>query len=274
MKKQRITNSKCGLTGTGLILLISVVSIFLASTVSMDLPPGTQAPATLSGHLPGLPCRPCEVFHELNTQIRNGHIDKNEAEVRFKTVMGDLKIFTEKTDPLRVAPGRCVFPLKGSVPASIGGKNGSGYLALGYDYFDGNNHRGHPAHDLFIRDSNQNSRDDVTGEPVSVLAMEYGLVVSVENTWEKNSLLRGGRYLWIYNPRDDRLTYYAHNDAILVRIGDWVKPGQPVATVGRTGYNASRKRSPTHLHLMHLKIGNGLPRPENRFSELFTCVRN
>jgi len=272
MKKQRITNKR-GLTGTGLILAISLISLFLATAASMDPPPVTQVPATLSGHLPESLCSSCEAFHNLNTQILNRRIDKNEAMVRFKTVMKDLKIFTEKANPLRTVSGRCVFPLRGYAPASIGGKNGSGYIALGYDYFDGNNHGGHPAHDLFIRDSNQDSRDDVTGEPVSVLAMENGLVISVENTWEKNSLLRGGRYLWIYNPRDNSLTYYAHNDTIVVRNGDWVKPGQPIATVGRTGYNASQMRSPTHLHLMHLKIENGLPRPENRFSKLSSCTR-
>lgn len=218
------------------------------------------------------PCHPCEAFHDLNTRIRDGRIEKNKAMVRFRAVMAEVKAYARKTGVMNETPDRCMFPLSGYSPLSIGGKNGSGYVAAGYDYFDGNTHGGHPAHDLFIRDRNQDSLDDVTGKQVFVVAMEDGLVVSVENTWLQNSRLRGGRYVWIYNPRHDCLTYYAHNETILVRIGDWVKPGEPLGTVGRTGYNAFQKMSPTHLHLMHLKIENGLPRPQNRFAELSTCL--
>jgi len=35
-----------------------------------------------------------------------------------------------------------------------------------------------------------------------------------------------------------------------------VQPGSAIAYVGRTGRNASQKRSPTHLHLMTLAIDN------------------
>lgn len=217
-------------------------------------------------------CLPCEKFHELNSQIRDGRIDKKSAAARFRMVMAELAEYTAEINQKMQRPTRCVFPLTGYAPDAIGGKKGSGYVEAGYDYFDGNAHGGHPAHDLFMRDRNQDSLDDGTGNLVAVVAMEGGLIVSVENNWAQNSPLRGGRYLWIYNPWDSSLTYYAHNETILVRIGDWVKPGAPVATVGRTGHNALQKRSPTHLHLMHLKVEGGRPRPVNRFGELSACT--
>jgi hypothetical protein len=213
-------------------------------------------------------CVPCAAFHDLNTLIRDGQIKKHEAVVRFRVVMSQLKAYAAVSNPKSRAGDECVFPLQGYGPEVIGGKQGSGYILDGYDYFDGNKHLGHPAHDLFIRDRNQDSLDDESGRPVIVLSMEEGLVVSVETVWQDGSRLRGGRYLWIFNPADSRLTYYAHNERILVKIGDWVKPGDPIATVGRTGYNAGRKRSPTHLHLMQLKIQDGRPEPENRFQRL------
>jgi len=254
------------------ILLWLLLYTFLAVAVSGEPLWLEKTSGKMIGQTGRSPCHPCEAFHDLNTQIRDGRIDKTEATVRFRAVMAELQAYAGKAGMLDKTPGPCIFPLSGYSLSAIGGKRGSGYVAAGYDYFDGNAHGGHPAHDIFIRDKDQDSLDDVTAKAVSVVATEEGLVVSVENAWARNSLLRGGRYLWIFNPRHNSLTYYAHNETLLVRIGDWVKPGEPVATVGRTGYNACQKRSPTHLHLMHLKIENGLPQPENRFVELSTCI--
>ncbi len=91
--------------------------------------------------------------------------------------------------------------------------------------------------------------------------MDGGIVVAVETKWEKGSSLRGGRYIWIYNPAEHFLTYYAHNEAVFVRLGDAVKPGDRIATVGRTGLNAYRRGSVTHLHLMHWMSKTGGPGP-------------
>jgi len=41
---------------------------------------------------------------------------------------------------------------------------------------------------------------------------------------------------------------------VLVRPGDVVTAGQPIATVGRSGRNAVAPRSPTHLHVMFLSV--------------------
>jgi murein DD-endopeptidase MepM/ murein hydrolase activator NlpD len=55
----------------------------------------------------------------------------------------------------------------------------------------------------------------------------------------------------------------------MVNIGDIVKPRQVIATVGRTGLNAFKKRSPTHLHFMVLKLDtNFYPTPINSYNLL------
>jgi murein DD-endopeptidase MepM/ murein hydrolase activator NlpD len=98
--------------------------------------------------------------------------------------------------------------------------------------------------------------------------MTGGIVVSVENEWYPQSKLRGGKYIWIYDISSEALVYYAHNKEIFVRVGDIVSPGDIIAKVGRTGLNAYKKRSPTHLHLTYLRVRDGYPKPENIFSDL------
>jgi peptidoglycan LD-endopeptidase LytH len=217
-------------------------------------------------------CLPCEKFHELNTQIRDGLIEKKTAATRFSRVVKELDEYAVKIGLSATVASRCTFPVSGYTLSAIGGKRGNGYVSGGYDYFDGNAHTGHPAQDIFIRDRNHDALDDLTGKPVNVLAINGGLVVSVETKWAKGSPLRGGRYIWVYNPQEASLNYYAHNEAVFVKVGDIVKPGDPIATVGRTGLNAYKRSSPTHLHWMYLEIKDGLPRPHNKYAALSSCV--
>lgn len=249
------------------IALISLLSI-LAVVCFSDL-------TSSDGPLSGLPsterCPPCERFHELNTQIRDGRIDKETAAVRFRIIVRELDEYAAKIGFTANGLSRCVFPLQGYDASAIGGRRGDGYVLGGYDYFDGNDHTGHPAQDIFIRDRNQDALDDLTRKPVNVLAISGGLVVSVETNWDQGSRLRGGRYIWIYDPEKAALSYYAHNEAVFVKVGELVKPGDPIATVGRTGLNAYRKRSPTHLHWVYLAIEKGLPKPQNRFEKIAIC---
>ena len=73
----------------------------------------------------------------------------------------------------------------------------------GYDFFDGNKHGGHPAYDIFIRDKNRDCLDDKTGKPVNALAMEDCAELSVNTGWSRGSAIRGGNYVWLYNPKDN-----------------------------------------------------------------------
>lgn len=210
----------------------------------------------------------CEQFNEVNTQVRDGEITRWQAE----TIIGDLltKIRTQflLSGGIEYDVDQWVFPLRGYGPSAIGGTNGSGYVSKGYSYFDGNKHGGHPAHDIFIRDKNQDCLDDATGGPVDVLSISSGVVVALEKSWETSSNLRGGIYVWIYDTKTDALFYYAHNRKLTVELGDIVKPGDKIAEVGRTGLNAYKKRSPTHLHLSYLKVNGGNLTPVNPYEYL------
>jgi len=86
--------------------------------------------------------------------------------------------------------------------------------------------------------------------------------------WQKGDKLRGGKYLWVYDPGNNLLVYYAHNESLFVERGTIVKPGDLLATVGRSGLNAAKKRSPTHLHFSALRFENGQPIPLAVYHEL------
>lgn len=205
----------------------------------------------------------------LNTRIRDGKIRKEEALALIKKYLPLIDTYYYGQGGKDHPKSDWIFPLKGYTSANIGGTNGSGYIDDGYSYFDGNKHKGHPAHDIFIHDSNQDCLDDRTKEPVNVLSLTGGIVIAVETNWESASNQRGGNYIWIYDPGMKSLFYYAHNKTVLVKPGMIIKPGDVIATVGRTGSNACKKRSPTHLHVMQLVLGADLiPKPVNPFTDL------
>jgi len=210
----------------------------------------------------------CKEFNLLNSNIRDGSIKKTDAKAEFKKLVGAIRTEYFLSAPEKYSVSDWVFPLKGYGFKAIGGVKGNGYQLGGYDYFAGNRHTGHPSQDIFIRDRKQNSIDSLTKKPVSVLSVTGGVVVAVENDWDVYSSLRGGKYIWIYDPTADALLYYAHNSKLYVAVGDKVKPGSIISEVGRTGFNAYKKKSPTHLHITCLSLVNGLPQPLNIYKEL------
>jgi len=216
-------------------------------------------------------CLPCLGFDRLDRLIRDGKLPRIEAEHQFREIISAIEDELAGRFPAMSTPW--VFPLSGYDLATAGAGAAKGYVTAGYDYFDGNRHGGHPSYDLFIHDRDQDSRDDRTGEPVVVMSMTDGVVVACETKWEGGSTLRGGKYLWVYSPGEKLLIYYAHNRELLVKIGDWIRPGTPIATVGRSGYNAARRRSPTHLHLSVLHLENGRPLPINIIPRLAKLPR-
>jgi murein DD-endopeptidase MepM/ murein hydrolase activator NlpD len=207
----------------------------------------------------------CRQWNLLYEKIQYGAVDRREAG----------KILRQMTKLLREQisiPQDSVscFPLENYGPDAVGGQ-GSGFVENHYSFLSGNAHRGHPAHDIFIRDQNEDGLDDETHQPVYVLAMTGGIIVALKNNWTERDTLRGGNYLMIYNPNLQRFYYYAHNDKILVAVGDVVQAGSRIATVGRTGKNASAKRSPSHLHLMILQTDDEKNKPYNFYPELLSA---
>jgi murein DD-endopeptidase MepM/ murein hydrolase activator NlpD len=210
---------------------------------------------------------PAFEWHLLYLKIRDSLVSKTEAQIKLKeleTVLKDhyLKKWNGKSDD------RLTFPLKGYGPRTIGGKEGSGYQIQGYDFFDGNQHKGHPGHDIFILDKNQDGLDDVTGRRVDIISVSSGIVVSVNLNWKPSSPIRGGNYIWIYEPIKSQYYYYAHLNEIYVNVGQMVSKGDRLGTVGRTGVKAYPKSSPTHLHFVVHQSFDGYPKPINPYLEL------
>lgn len=210
----------------------------------------------------------CRRFNELNTRIRDNRIGGTEAREALKPLLAELRDEYLRAGGQTYPKSAWVFPLEGYDARAIGGGRRHGYSAGGYSFYSGNRHGGHPSYDIFIRDRNRDSRDDLSGRPVRVLSMTGGVVVALEDQWQPGSRLRGGRYLWVYDPSNDLLVYYAHNNSLTVGLGDVVQPGDVIATVGRSGFNAAKRRSPTHLHLTVLQVADGRLRPLAVYGDL------
>lgn len=106
---------------------------------------------------------------------------------------------------------------------------------------------GHPAHDLFVPDRHPTGRDR-SGQPFPTAAIEEGWVLVARDGWSAGDDAKGGNYVLLYVPRLDAVAYYAHLEAPAVAAGSHVVRGQSLGLVGRTGRNAAKVRSPTHLH--------------------------
>lgn len=217
---------------------------------------------------------PCYEFNELNTKVRDGLISQAKAQEEIKRLLLEIDTYYGLNQGKKYTHDAWVFPVQGYGKGAIGGTNGSGYIAKGYNYFEGNKHTGHPAHDIFIHDKDQDNIDDNTAKPVNVLSVTGGIVLALEKSWDVNSGLRGGIYVWIYDPGTKGIFYYAHNSELLVDVGQIVLPGEVIAHVGRTGLNAYKQRSPTHLHITYLKVKeNGDLKSEDIYQNLLKAKR-
>ncbi len=216
---------------------------------------------------------PATEWDLLYLNIRDRLISNLEAQEKLKRLEASLNLLYSRTTTGLEQNDRLCFPLKGYGPSAIGGREGSGYQTSGYDFFDGNQHKGHPGHDIFIRDKNQDCLDDRTGKPVEVVSASPGIVVSLNDRWEPSSPIRGGNYVWVFEPAKGRYYYYAHLGEISVKVGQVVSKGESLGLVGRTGVNAYPKRSPTHLHFVVHQSRDGYPKPINPFKELVAASR-
>jgi murein DD-endopeptidase MepM/ murein hydrolase activator NlpD len=206
----------------------------------------------------------CIHFDELNTKVRDGKIKKDEAKLKFQQVITAVRAAGSQIKD----DDAWIFPIQSYTYHSAGGVNGDGYSDKSYSYFDGNKHLAHPAHDLFVNDRNQDCIDDKTHKPINILAVADGVVIACCNEWDVTSNLRGGQYIWLYHPRQNIITYYAHNRELFVKVGDVVKKGDKIAEMGRTGFNAYKKRSPTHVHFSAYHLVNNLPVAYNTYPDL------
>lgn len=154
-----------------------------------------------------------------------------------------------------------VFPLKNFTSVSHR-ENGNDYRETDYDYFQGSDTKGHPAHDIFILDSDKDLLDDSTGKPVDIVSMCSGVVVAVDTTWKPGSFLRGGQYVKIFDPTNYKFFYYSHLSVVSVKPGDVINAGDKIGEVGRTGRKTILPGGKTHVHVALLKSVKGYPIPE------------
>lgn len=211
----------------------------------------------------------CDEWNVLEKEIRDGATNRDSARKKIDELNRKLReVYGSET-------GRSGFhfPLRGYGPSSIGGRGGNGYRPRGYDFYDGNRHGGHPAQDIFIHDPTGKGVDSRTGKPVEVLAFEDGIVTAVNDSWASGDRIRGGIYVWTFNPGSNRYCYYAHLAKTLVAPGARVSAGSPIGVLGRTGKNAWLRRSPTHLHFMYLSHDNGAMRPVNPYTMLIRSAK-
>lgn len=210
---------------------------------------------------------PAHLFDMLSLEIRELKYEKQQAFQMLQEVLFDLRNYYKEKGGKIYSKSDWIFPVRGYGNNDIGG-GGTGFVDVGYDYFKGKLNGGHPAHDIFAADYDNDCLDDYTKKPIEILSVSGGVVVSMRNDWVPGDTLKGGNYIYIYDPNFDAFFYYAHNKEVLVKMGDIIQPGDVIAHMGRTGKNAWPKRSPTHLHLMVLKVENGYPKAYNPIKEL------
>ncbi|ABB31912.1 Peptidase M23 [Geobacter metallireducens RCH3] len=212
---------------------------------------------------------PCDDWNILEKEIRDGRIDRISA----KTRIAQLHRLLLDTYGTTAANSAKVFPVADYDYRAIGGRHGNDYRPGGYSFYQGVRHGGHPAHDIFVHDRNQDSLDDATGKPVTIVASANGVVIATNPSWDYPSPVRGGKYVWIFNTAEERYYYYAHLSSVTVMPGQTVTAGEPIGFLGRTGKNAYPRRSPTHLHFMVLSYADGRMLPINPYRELVGAGR-
>lgn len=209
-------------------------------------------------------------WHKTDLLIRDNKIDKDDAidsisyyvETKVKQLKSSGFVVTKKTDWLYPIINRTSVVYRA---------NGMDYKDELFDYFQGGEYHGHPAHDIFILDNDSNGVEDSTGKKVEAVSMVNGIIISVHKEWKPGDFLRSGNYVKIFDPKSQAIFYYSHLDSVFVNPGDVVKAGDPVAYVGRTGRKAFRGK--THLHIAYYKIEDGYPIPKDILIELLLAEK-
>lgn len=209
----------------------------------------------------------CDKWDILDSLITNSLIEKEDALALMKEYEPEVRFYFRRQKGVMTGRNDWVFPLK-NYSSYYFRDNGNDYRLSEYDYFQGSNSKGHPAHDIMIPDSNKDLLDDVTLKPVDVVSMSSGVVVATDTTWIPGSLLRGGRYVKIFDVANNCIFYYSHLSVVSVSPGDVINEGDKIGEVGRTGRKAILKGGKTHLHIAALEVKDGYPVPVDIISDL------
>lgn len=163
-----------------------------------------------------------------------------------------------------------VFPMSGWTKISYR-TNGKDYKDEDFEYFQGGDSKGHPAHDIFILDADSNGIEDSTGKKVEAAAIVSGVIINIKNTWKIGDLGRGGNFIKLFDPVSKAIFYYSHLDTALVHVGQIVRAGETIGLVGRSGRKAIHGK--THLHIAYYKIEDGEPIAEDFIKDIYSAEK-
>lgn len=214
----------------------------------------------------------CDKWDELDKKIVTLQIDKDEALELLEKYEKEIVKYFNSNNGKRVKREDWVFPLTGYTSVKHR-DNGVDYRRSTYDYFQGSNSKGHPAHDIFILDDDKNLLDDSTGKPVEVVSMSSGVIAAVDTTWQPGSMLRGGKYVKVFDVTNMKIFYYSHLSQVNVKPGDIINAGDKIGEVGRTGRRTILPEGKTHLHVGLLSSEDGYPVPEEIIDDIFEAER-
>jgi peptidoglycan LD-endopeptidase LytH len=211
-----------------------------------------------------------ERWHKTDQLIRDRKIDKDDAiDSIIKYVPLAVQEFKTRDIPT-TKRADWVFPMIGWTSVSYR-SDGKDYKDEGFDYFQGGEFTGHPAHDIFFPDKDTNALEDSTGQKVYATAMVTGIVISTYSTWFRADYLRSGNYVKLFDPESKAIFYYSHLDTVFVSPGQLVTAGEPLGYVGRTGRKAIKGK--THIHIAYYKIEDGEPIPEDIIKDLYIAEK-
>lgn len=107
-------------------------------------------------------------------------------------------------------------------------------------------------------------------EGIDIFARKGTAVVALCDGWivERAITPKGGKVLWLRSADYSWTAYYAHLDQQLAREGQYVRKGQVIGTVGKTG---NARTTPPHLHFgIYTEAGPVNPYPYVRHSPKMT----
>lgn len=212
-----------------------------------------------------------ERWHQTDLLIRDKKIDRDAA-IDSVVLYIELALKQAKTLDIEYTKRKdWAFPMEGYTLITYR-SNGQDYRDKGFDYFQGGESKGHPAHDIFILDKDSNALEDSTGEKVFARSMVTGYIITTLPGWKPGNVLRSGNYVKIFDPYSEAMFYYSHLDTVFVKPGQFVKAGEKIGYVGRTGRKAINGR--THLHIAYYKIEDGEPIPEEFINDLRKCEQS
>ncbi len=209
-------------------------------------------------------------WHKTDELIRDRKIDEDDARdsiaMYVKLGVQDFK----KHNISGTKRSNWVFPMSGYTWISYR-SDGKDYKDEHFDYFQGGESKGHPAHDIFILDKDTNCIEDSTGRKVYAVAMVTGIVLSKYDTWSRGDYLRSGNYVKLFDPVSKAIFYYSHLDSVFVEVGQLITAGTSLGYVGRTGRKAINGK--THIHIAYYKIDEGNPIPEEIINDLYIAEK-